>query len=714
MTVPALAESGAPDDLLNDALVEAPGDEGTDYYTDEPSDEVIYYYTEEPGDEVVYYYTDEPRQQEVCLMAGGNTFEDFLYGLEYSGEDLFPENGGEPLSFSYEWEEAQRDFDRAVADGAEAVTLTGNYVPDSSWDEEELERWEAGLIQVRPGLRHSAAVHFRPADWVTVYRPGEGEVFRSAELPGTTFEEAELPEETTLYQTESPYEYEWCFFAVSWSREEYEAGMARCLAEGLNSFEVTGSYGPCLREAYLPFWQAGLIIGEGTPILTVQLETPEPPEKPLIYDNPVNADGLPQNPYSYRLTAARGAFMADIGAPVDAVLTLRGTSSGEYGGKEFRYVWNEEEFAAGMASGKSSFTVHGTYRPGNWKKSELNWWEQGFIQVADTAPSPVLNIQVIEPNTPLPFSVELTYRNGGLVPKFIFPYPSGASRAVFAFSPDGENWYEEEWVPESYEERDVWFFLIVGDGNGGFAYATMDAPSYYRVTVEGSAYAGETPLLVLNAGPDGPPDGSTDGGSGGGGNDDQGGDRGGGGQGSHSRPGREEQRPEAAPVLPGLTPPTTAADSAQNEQPELPASVSASASGDPAQAASSDGNETEANVSGTISRQGAARGHGAVDSAHTSKGGDKGQSSGGQSLNPDRNAAQTADADQSAGGTADLSAGLRTGKTESEAAVPASAPYSSGAAFKAWRFPGFAAATAATAAVILGCAGWLYRRGKRK
>lgn len=511
----------------------------------------------------VYYAMDEPPSQDIYLLPGA-PMEDILYELNFGGEWLYPVDGPaeDALYFDIEWPGCAQQYEEAVAAGLKEFIFTGAFVPEADWEPEALERWQAGLIQIAAGQNPTATIHIRPDDLVTVYS-AEDDTKSIAVEPGALFDELDLPEESMLFQKGSPYDRYILHAGVTWSREEYEAGMA----SGAEAFVVTGQYSSCLQEELRPLWEAGLIRAEGQPRLLFYLA--ELPGEPIVYEE-YEMRGNPLA-YTYSVTTPPGAAFAEQGVDgLETVLTQRGTE-GQSRGRAFRIVWNEEEFAAAMAAGEADFTVHGAFAPGGWPSYELGWWEQGLIRVAEDTPAPALRFRVVQPDEKLPFSVELANRNNGLTPKFTFPTLNGATRVVCAFSLDGVHWFEEEVEPcFVIGDDEVVFYLIASDGEGGFAHATMDSPSYYKITVEGSAYPGESNILVLNA--DGPlPDDSQDGGTGDGGDDDQGGDRGGGGQGEHDRPGKVmENVDQGVPPTAAQESPPITAQPGEEEQTEQP------------------------------------------------------------------------------------------------------------------------------------------------
>ncbi len=636
---------------------------------------------EGPDGAVRYHAAEPPSHWDVYLLPG-TSFEDLRYELSFGGEDLYPEDGGEALYFETDWSVCLEDYERAAAAGETALTLTAGYRPGGGWPEADLARWEAGLIQIDPGSLVSARIFIRPDDMRTIYRP-DGEPPACTVEPGTPLAQAGLPEEITLYQQNSPYEYGWCDFSVSWNPEVYAAGMERG-----GSFTLTGSYTGCLREAYAPLWEQGLLVTEGPPSITILVAQQLPPAETIYYEDYADPDSGPA-PNTYLANLARGApFQALDTSGLEFYFTELGLE-GDGAYKRFAVQWDEAEYAAGMAGGASTFTVHGTYVPDTacggtlpygWKPYELRWWDQGLIRVAPSTPAPLLNVRVVEPGQALPFRVSLVARYGGLVPKFEFPAPNGADRVVCACSPDGETWYEAEVEPYEYDSLvgEVAFYLLAYDGEGGLIQLSADAPSYYRMRVEGSAYAGETSTLVLNAPPDAVlPDGSTDGGTG----DDGGGDideRGGGGQGEHARPGKEEE--------PGPTP--------EPEPPAQPVQPPASAD-----AAGEEGGPTPAPVPTPRAPQRTP------------------QPDAGPAADRIGEAPQVEPALAASAGTRPPSPATSPAAEEAQAPAPAPAgePAAPGAsAPNPVRIPGFALATAATAAVILAAAAWLRRRGNRR
>lgn len=377
----------------------------------------------------------------------------------------------------------------------------------------------------------------RPPDAVTVYSIQEEDVVWEV-FSDTPLEEAARWQDTVtmaVAEENNPYRDPLSLdFLVTWSAEEYEAG----IASGAASFSVSGALGE-------PDWDAmaGLVRAEGVATATVHVR--QPPEEPEVYCLYPYCVGGEAPAYTIYLTAGDTAPVL----PAEERFCLEGTTPFQGQTRSFSISWDVEALNAGLMSEQESFSISGAYGPGaDWHPQEVGWWEDGLIRVAEDTPAPRVEVHVVRDETH-PFQVQVVNRGGDYVPQFSFPWISGVETVTCAISFDKETWYEETLWAEDY---DVWGMqwqqfpdLMWGgwyDEDWNEIAIPADGAFYAKIVVAGSALAGESGIFELK--PDGeqwemiPDDGGT-------------GDHGGGGQGQHDRPGKEE--PEE-PDVPEETP----------------------------------------------------------------------------------------------------------------------------------------------------------------
>lgn len=380
----------------------------------------------------------------------------------------------------------------------------------------------------------------RPPEAVTVYTIQEEDVVWEV-FSDTPLEEAARWQDTVtmaVAEENNPYGDPLSLdFLVTWSAEEYEMG----IASGAASFSVSGTLGE-------PDWDAmaGLVRAEGVATATVNVrQPPEEPEVYCLYPYCVGGDAPAYTIY----------LLADDTAPVlpaEERFCLEGTTPFQGQTRSFSIVWDVEALNAGLMSEQESFSISGTYGPGNdWHPQEVGWWAEGLIRVADDTPAPQVEVHVIRDEA-YPFQVQVVNRGGDYVPQFSFPWISGVETVTCAISFDKETWYEETLWAEDY---DMWGMqwqqfpdLMWGawyDEDWNEITIPADGTFYAKLTVTGAALPGESDVFALK--PDGeqwemiPDDGGT-------------GDHGGGGQGQHDRPGKEEPEEPEEPDVPEETP----------------------------------------------------------------------------------------------------------------------------------------------------------------
>lgn len=449
-----------------------------------------------------------------------------LFPREVDYEEFLAQCGSQELYWS-EWDsdvfaiEWNREaFDSAVSGGKTEFSMEGTYALPGDCPEELRALWDAGLVTMPEPPE--TTVWVRPRDFVTTYFQEPEDLPAVEVYRGAGFEEAVRYAgmvELRQGEEEKVYDPVTAWFWVSWSREDYELGMA----DGeKTSFEISGSYlGP--DDTRLEGW----VQAAGAPRLVVNVKQP-PAEAEVYYDPAYGGAGAAVR----TLYVTPDADFDALALPNEVTLMRLG-QSGNY--RDFAVTWNRDEFEAGLASGADSFAVHGSYGPGaSWPQVEQEWWGS-LILLEEGTPDPQLTVHVVREKK-YPFTADIV-NEGDLVPLFTFPWLNGAEEVACAFSLDDETWYQEAtdwaWSGDPATGR-VAFTVRIYDDDYDILPIPPDAAVYVKLIVTGSALAGETDVFVLKPPADG------------GGSwdmtpyDDQGGDHGGGGQGEHDRPGRED------------------------------------------------------------------------------------------------------------------------------------------------------------------------------
>lgn len=445
-------------------------------------------------------------------------------------------NDGEQQFFGTSWD--LEAFSAAVDAGESDFAIGGRY-NDSYLGPENQELWDQGLIQIEEGSQPTLMVHVRPEGLESQLCPW-WEPDPLYVTPTTAFANAGFPEALEMGAVEGSeggsYDYAAPKFRVIWDEEAYKAGL-EAMAAGATSFQVSGEYaGPekpedpedleaqLGYERYLALWDENLVVFPNELKITVnQLEVPE---EPRLYES-WRGDS------PYYAVAAAGASPAELGDAIPTAETLYAVDSGDE--LSFQLVWNEEEYLAGMESGQDSFEITGVYALAD--QTLQSWLEAGLIQ-PEAAPANLV-VQVVGPDSKLlrEDTVKLRQYDGNKVaPAFFLPAMNQATRVACAYSSDGETWYEtvlDSGYFKGFGEAD-WYNVGVYDSHNNVCGVDPDAPVYCKVTVVGSAWAGEWRHTMNEAGDEPPTVNDGD-------DDDQGGDRGGGGQGVHDRPGKQEE-----------------------------------------------------------------------------------------------------------------------------------------------------------------------------
>ncbi len=490
------------------------------------------------GGLTAYYEDIEPKED--LYLPSGASYSDFkseagwFKWLYLNGDEA-----GDPLFFPVEWDQAE--YEGAVSRGEKVFSVHGEYKPpdpeSQAWDETTHDRWDSGEIQIKPGTSIEITVHIRPEDLVTVYKPSPDMQIQTIWIDRDSppdFSSLYLAKYDCLIQEESPYDTEWLEFSISWDEESYIQG----LQSGAGSFEVAGTYSePFYPETWQQeLYEAGLIRTEGYPFVVIQVKNPEE----QIYENPYSSRFGYAFPYELNIYIRPDTGFDEAFLPALGTLTI---SAGEAGTiMEFGLEWDRAEYEAGIAGGEDSFTVSGHYglNPG-WTAEDQNRFKDGRIRIDGDTPEPILTVHLLRED--LPFAVKMQNRGGELIPTFTFHWPNGAEEVSWSFSFDKETWYQGSllWSSE-YEYNDAYDTGVVYDEDDRMIAVPEDAPVplYCKLTVTGSAFAGETKIMKVS--PDGEGNWTMD--------EDQSGDHGGGGQGEHDRPGKEEtEDSEASPVL---------------------------------------------------------------------------------------------------------------------------------------------------------------------
>ncbi len=432
--------------------------------------------------------------------------------------------------FSIDWDRAA--FDAAVAGGETEFSMTGAYALPDDCDPALRALWDGGLVTMPEAP--TTTVRVRPRELVTRYVQDPEALPAVTVYPGTPFDQAVGDWDVvtlTRGEEEPTYDPSTAKFYVSWSREAYEEGMEG----GENSFSISGVYGE-------PVWDElrGWVRAEGAPILTVQIgQAPEAPE--VYYDPAFVMDGVGSADCVLYVTP--DTEFDELALTEEVWLRLTGGSYRDT--RRFSVAWNQEDFTAGLASGGDTFAIRGAYAHSpTWPEPEQGWLGSRIL-LEEGTPAPRATVRVVREEK-YPFTADLV-NQGDLVPLFRFPWISGTEEVGCAFSLDLETWYQDatdfDWSGDRATGM-VEFTVRIYDDNYDLIPIPADGTVYVKLSVTGSALAGETEIYTLKPSGDGwsmEP------------YDDGGGDHGGGGQGQHDRPGKEE--PDDPPETPADPPP---------------------------------------------------------------------------------------------------------------------------------------------------------------
>ena len=449
--------------------------------------------------------------------------------------------------FAIEWSEEQ--FDAGVAEGEASFSIEGPYALPANCPADLQVLWDDGLITM-PDAPVTTVWVRQPRDYMTTYIQDLDELPVITVYAGTSFAEAVSNQDVVSLERkdgESEYDPPAAGFLVSWSEDEYKAGMET----GAESFTITGEYGGPERDDLKGWVQA-----EGSAVMTVVVERVEDASF-QVYRNPA-ADAVGGTVCAAYVTP--DTSFDDLYLPEEETLFLVGGTYRDT--RRFAYEWSREEFEAGMALGEDAFSMSGRYAPHEaWIEEEIRLWGDGRIQV--DMPEPKATIHVVREDK-YPFTADIV-NEGDLVPLFTFPWISGTEEATCAFSLDRETWYQEttdfEWSGDLATGQ-VKFTARIYDDDYDLIPIPSDGTVYVKLVVVGSALAGETDIYVLKPSADGwdmTP------------YDDGGGDHGGGGQGEHDRPGKEDPDDTVAPPAPDPEPepePEGPSDSGDDLEPE--------------------------------------------------------------------------------------------------------------------------------------------------
>lgn len=687
------------------------------------------------GEEIIYYEAPELVADVYLPYQGGfSDFEAAMGGGWDGMQYLYPDGDeyADGLLFTNTQDNQDGDAFTALLTQAAATSETEFTYPvtygiaETYWEDEpeKLELWNQGLLQARPAS-FDVTVHLRPGDLAAVYRPDPASpiltVWADRDDP---FESLYLTDYDTLRQTDSPYDTERLDFQIDWDEQSYSDGMAG----GADRFYVTGTYTGLYgwsEDWQQTLYNMGLIQAEGEAKTLIRIHV----TGQQLYYNPYSS-WLQKygNPYEFQIHIRPGTGFDEAVLPAAGMLDPFEGDAMEF--RAFGLSWSQEEYERGLASGADSFTVPGAYGPNlAWTAEDLADWETGAIKILDNTPAPALTVNVLPDD--IPFTVAMEYRSygeeleecGGLIPTFSFPWPNGASEVTWAFSFDKETWYQNTlaWSTE-WECGDVWCEGYYVDENDKLAAIPEDEPIpfYCKLTVTGSAFAGETAVMIVTPDEDGNWNMT----------EDPGGDHGGGGQGEHDRPGKEEPDGSPEPPTPDPEPepdvPSHSDDASEPEPiwplpvwpewPPIPEVIPTPApvpTPEPAPVVPAPSPQEEQPVLADIPIQ-------AEPSAPPPAGGEK------ISMSAD---AQTVMVPEAPPKAAPSPSEATTGETDPAAVPesqtpqptlePASEPPASPAPktvpqAPAAHIPGFVVAVAVTAAVILGGAAWFHWRGKRK
>ena len=685
------------------------------------------------GEEIIYYEAPELVTDVYLPHEGG--FLDFVYAMGGRGQELYPNGDERQDGMPFTYLQADEDGDgftaglaQAVADGETEFTYHIVYgVSEVNWEDEpeKLELWRNGQIQTRPA-EYDVTVHLRPDDLVATYRPDPASPILTVWVDrDDPFEWLYLTDYDPLIQTDSPYDTADLDFEITWNEQSYIDGMA----SGEERFYVTGTYtglyggGP--EDWQQTLYDLGLIRAEGEAKTLIRVSDPGQ----QLYYNPY----FPRfhrygNPYQFQIHIRPGTGFDEAMLPATGMLDP--FEGDVVDARAFGLSWSQAEYEAGLASGTDTFTVMGAYGPNpEWTTEDQTYWENGTIKVLDDAPAPELTVHVLPGD--LPFTVAMEYRSyggeleesDGLIPTFSFPWPNGASEVTWAFSFDKETWYQDSlaWSSE-WECGDVWCEGYYVDENDKLVAIPEDepVPFYCKLTVMGSAFAGETAVMIVTPDEDGNWDMT----------EDPGGDHGGGGQGEHDRPGKEEPDDPPEPPTPDPEPepdvPSHSDDASEPEPiwplpvwpewtpaPEVVPTPSPVLTPEPAPVVPAPSPQEEQPVLEDIPLQ-------EEPSAPPPAGGGKiSMSADAQTVMAPEAAPKAAPSPSEAVAAEATPAAAPESRTPQPTQEPASEPPASPAPktdpqAPAAHIPGFVVAVAVTAAVILGGAAWFHWRGKRK
>lgn len=485
------------------------------------ADEVQTYYTLNDGIIEAYIYPDA-------------SWEQVIEDNEIRAATLYTQDGSDRLVFLLTWNEAE--FDQGMQSGQEEFTVNGSCIPDLDyWSQYDRQRWEDGKIKVKDDSMR-LHIHVRPKGYAAGYRNKDELVTRKVRSC-TPFEDVKLYDSTYL-ETDSPYDPVRCSFQIEWSREEYEKG----IESGARTFLLHGRYTECRDQQMQKLLNDGWIQAEGTEDLIIEVE--QRPTSPKVYYDPY--------PWTEKLytTVSRDTPVEELNLPASGDLELRGGDDSD--GKTFAIRWSREDYAKGIASGAERFSISGEYTSDCLDQVEKEWWDAGLITMEGGRAAAEAIVTVARDES-IPFSVSLhldSYEDK-VYPKFSLINPGKVSKVIFAVSIDGINW--SEFDAASYLENYNAEYCVpayIYDENDRLISIPADAPSYYKMMIEGGPFDGESAVVTRN-----PPSDLTDE------DDDISGDRGGGGQGEHDRPDKDDPLP---PVQPPVEPPQIL------PQPEIP------------------------------------------------------------------------------------------------------------------------------------------------
>ena len=508
-------------------------------------------------DEMIYFEDVEP-VTDVYLPYQGD-FSDFKYAMGGQQRDLFigteDDTYAAVMPFTYMGDDVAGDdftaqLAAAQAGGVGTVLFHVVYGVDEetyAWREETelLELWKQGQIQARPAS-FDVTVHLRPDDLIATYRPSSEEIPCEWVDRDAPYDWLDLSDYATLEQTENPFDVEELDFSVTWDQQSYTDGMA----SGADWFYLTGAYtgldeyaeGDREYDAY----ERGLIRAEGEPKYLIRVNNPDS----QYYYNPYfprfNGYG---NTYKFQINIPPDTAFDQAVLPVTAYLDLF-EGGGEQDKLAFGLAWNQAEYEAGLASGAEQFTLSGIYGPHDgWTEERRTRWDSGTIQIlndpSNVTPLPELTVHVLGES--LPFTVQMQDRADYLSPVFSFPWPNGAELVTISMSFDKNTWYtvevpwDEAWECEPAGNRDDFYdaegtLISISPENSGAFYA--------KLAVTGSAFAGETKVMIVTPDENGNWNMT----------EDPGGDHGGGGQGEHDRPGKEDPDNPPEPSTPDPEP----------------------------------------------------------------------------------------------------------------------------------------------------------------